>query len=128
MAFFFLACDLFGWDWFAALTPPPPSRITNTNPPRFPLHSSTSPYSRRRLLPFCSSEYPSFHVSTSCSLGGTNSRISSASALLSNRSPGFVLSLYPCSVSGVNGGGWKGDKVRFGAWNTPKVGSVMLPL
>lgn len=94
------------------LTPPFPSFTTSTKPPLLPLYSSHFLYSVARLTPSCSRPNTSSQSSTSCSLAGTSSLISSASARVSSFPLSPVLARHPRSVSGVSGGGWKGDAVR----------------
>lgn len=98
-----------------ALTPPAASRTTRTKELSFGSDGEEHLlYSVPRLVPSCSTLYVNAHVSCSCSLGGTSSRISSASARDRIVAEGDVLACTPDSVSGVSGGGWKGDAVRWG--------------
>jgi len=57
--------------------------------------------------------------STSWRRAGTRRRISSARVRERSRAFSFVLDRQPVSVSGVRGGGWKGEAVRRGAWKSP---------
>ena len=89
------------------------------------LLSSHFSYNVASDTPFCSRLYPNFHSSTSCSLGGTNNRISSASAFDNNLADCCVLSLYPFRLRGVSGGGWNGLAFRRGGVNTPSMLSML---
>jgi hypothetical protein len=37
----------------------------------------------------------------------------------------LIPALHPVSVNGVNGGGWKGEAVRYGGWNTEFISEVV---
>lgn len=86
------------------LTPPEESLTTMTNPALVPRYSLAREYMVPRLAPSCERLNINFQSSTSFIRSGISARISSASALLSNLSPGAVLSLYPLSATGSSGG------------------------
>lgn len=101
-----------------ALTLPPASLITNTQPPLatpaplIPVTPSISLhrlYKVLRLAPSCSKLNTSFHSAAICIRGGISSRTSSARSAPSNCADWGVDDLYPERTSGVKGGGWKGD-------------------
>jgi hypothetical protein len=64
-------------------------------------------------------------VDTSWRRAGTSNRISSASARVNSLALSFVLLLQPESVSGVSGGGWKGEARRCGAWSRPLLSMLL---
>lgn len=86
------------------LTPPEESLTAMTNPALVPRYPLAREYIVPRLAPSWARLNINSQSSTSFILSGISARISSAKALLSNLSPGAVLSLYPLRTTGSSGG------------------------
>lgn len=103
-----------------ALTPPAASLTTRTQELRRGSDGAAHfLYKVARLTPSFSRLYTSDHVSANCSLGGTNSRISSAKERDSICADSGEPSGTPVRDSGVRGGGWNGEAVRCGGVYMP---------